>query len=489
MLKRLGALLLILTLAVPTSAFAVGSGAFENASFSARSIGQDNAVVAQADEAAAISYNPAGITQLKGFQVQSSQQFIGVSTFYKGNNGDTTQSGGTLSYVPTAYATFNPGRLLNDRLVIGIGSDSPFGLSNKYDSSHPIAHYTGYENAIKMFTLKPVVAFKLHDRLSIGGGPVLYRAFDVSTKFAYPNRLAVAGLPDGTLRANLNGNTWGWQMGILAKPIDKHQFGFYFRSPVVLRLHGRVRVENGANGALGLGPNNFETGAGAKMNLPLNMTWAYAYKPTDKWTIEADFGYTRWSIHRRLYIHADPVNAIDDQILRGVGNQDKDYQDGYAVHIGGNYKMTPKWTVMGGAGFYWSIIPQDHWTPAVPDSNRLTFGLGSGYQITSWLQADLAYYVGLNLRRKIDNGVLDTVGQSLDGRYFSYIHGIYATISYKWENLLRPNEGDSYEKVPSPDEGSKRPQVNFIKPQEKAMEESLKAQSNTETPRKRRYVK
>ncbi len=489
MFKRLGALLLVLTLMVPTSAFAVGSGAFENASFSAKSIGQMNAVVAQGDEPAAISYNPAGITQLKGFQAQSSQQFIGVSTFYKGNNGDSTQSGGTLSYVPTGYMTFNPGRLLNDRLVFGIGSDSPFGLSNKYDSSHPIAHYTGYENAIKMFTVKPTVAIKLHDKLSIGGGPVLYRAFDVSTKFAYPNRLAVAGLRDGTLRANLNGNTWGWQMGILAKPIEKHQLGFYFRSPIHLRLHGRVRVENGANGALGLGPNNFETGAGAKMSLPLNMTWAYAYKPTDKLTIEADFGYTRWSIHRRLFINTDPVNAIDDAVLAGVAKQGKDFSDGYSIHLGSNYKVNPKWTVMGGTGFYWASIPQEHWTLAIPDSNRLSFALGTGYQFTDWLGLDFSYYAGLNLRRKIDNGKLDAVGQSLDGRYFSLVHGIYATLSYKWENLLRPNEEDSYGKFPSPDEGSTRPQVNYIKPEEKAMEESLAAQGNKASSRKRTYVK
>lgn len=482
MLKRFFYLVLALTFIAPAPAFAVGSGAFENASFSAKSIAQLNAVVAQADEPAAISYNPAGLTQLKGLQAQTSQDFIGVSTFYKGRNGDTTQSGGTLSYVPTGYLTFNPGRLLNDRLAFGIGTDAPFGLSNKYDSVHPIAHYSGYENAIKMFTVKPVVAFKISDKYSIGGGPVLYRAFDVSTKFAYPNILTgVPGLPDGTLRANLNGNTWGWQMGVLAKPWEKHQFGFYFRSPVNLRLHGRVRVENGANGSLGLGPRNFETGAGAEMPLPLNMTWAYAYKPTEKLTIEADFGYTRWSIHRRLYIRTDPVNAIDDGILTALGNQDKDYNDAYSLHLGSNYKVTPKWTVMAGTGFYWAVIPQDHWAPAIPDSNRLQFSLGTGYQFTDWLQFDLAYYIGLNLRRKIDNGSLDAVGQTMDGRYFSYIHGIYASLTYKWESLFA---GSSSSGVPSASEGGREiPAVRILEPESRdaAMDSALSAQG--------RYVK
>lgn len=488
MKKLLACLLLFSLLLTPELAYAVGSGAFENASFSAKAIGQANAVVAQADEAAAISYNPAGITQLKGLQLQTSQDFIGVSTFYKGNNNDTTQSGGTLSYVPTAYMTFNPGRLLNDRLVLGIGTDSPFGLSNKYDSSHPVAHYIGYENAIKMFTVKPVVALKLTDKISIGGGPVLYRVFDVSTKFAYPNSLTGFALPDGTLRANLNGNTWGWQFGVLAKPTEKHQVGFYFRSPANVRLHGRVRVENGGNGSLGLGPRNIETGAHAEMALPLNMTWAYAYKPTKKLTLEADFGYTRWSIHRRLYIGTDPTNAVDDAILPALGNQDKDYSDGYSLHMGTNYQATPKWNVMGGMLFYWASIPADHWNVAIPDSNRLGFTAGTGYDITSWLKFEMAYLASFNLRRKIDNGALDALGQTMDGRYFSYIHGIYLTLTYKWEDLLRPKEGAvAASSSPQVSEVSKAQEnelqkVKIIRQQQKQQQQQRQQQQQKRRP-------
>jgi long-chain fatty acid transport protein len=455
-MNKLAPCLIILSLLIsPSHVYAVGSGSFENASFSAESIGQVNAVVAQGDEPAAISYNPAGIIQLHGFQVQGSQNFIGMTTFYKGRNDDTTQSGGTLSYVPTAYATLHPGHLLGDRVAFGIGTDSPFGLANKYDSAHPVAHYVGYENAIKMFTVKPVAAIKLHEKLSVGAGPVFYRTFDVSTKLAYPNLLLGGAFPDGTLRANLNGNTWGWQMGVLAKPHEKHQLGFYFRSPALLRLHGRVRVENATVGG------NFETGAGAKLNLPMNMTWAYAFKPTEKLTIESDFGYTRWSTLERLFIRTDSVNANDNALLAAVGHQAKDYDDGYSIHLGTKYRATEKWTLTAGSAFYWSVIPQDHWNVAIPDSNRLSFGAGTGYEFTKWLKMDLSYYVGLNLRRKIDNGSLDATGHTMDGRYFSYIHGIYISMTYKWEDLFnRDKNSGSYE----PNQKTETPNVKLINP-------------------------
>jgi long-chain fatty acid transport protein len=418
-------------------AFAVGSGGFENASFSAKSIAQSNAVVAQADEPAAISYNPAGITQLKGFQVQTSQDFIGANTFYSGANDNTTQSGGTLNYVPTAYATINPGKILNDRLTIGVGSDAPFGLANKYDSTHPVARYVGFENAIKMFTVKPVVAVKLHDKLSIGAGPIFYRVFDVSTRLAYPNQLLAGGLPDGQLRAGLRGNAWGWQLGALAKPHEQHHFGFYFRSPTHVDLKGRVTVEGAGGGVDALGPAFFQTAAYGKMALPLNMTWAYAFRPTPKLKLEADFGYTRWSIHRRLYINTASVNpATHDILLAAVGKQDKDYSDGYSLHLGSDYQVNQKWNVMGGMLFYWASIPADHWNVVVPDSNRLGFTLGTGYSITDWLKLEISYLSSFNLRRKIDNSTLDALGQTMDGRYFSYIHGLYITLTYKWEEAF-----------------------------------------------------
>ncbi|MBI3999276.1 MAG: outer membrane protein transport protein, partial [Candidatus Omnitrophica bacterium] len=243
------AVVLVPLLSFSNYLYAVGSAGIENASFSAKSLGQANAVVAQADEPAAISYNPAGIVDLPGLQIQPNLHFISAFTFFKSRTPDTVpgeKSSATVVPVPTGYMTLNPGELLGNRIAFGIGSDSPFGLSNKYDAGHPIVQYAGWRNWFKMYTIKPVVAVKLFDWLSIGGGPMWYRVYDWGGIQAYPNRLILgAGAADGQVRLNLSGNHWGWQMGVLAKPHKKHQFGFYFRSPVVVGTSGLAKVERG----------------------------------------------------------------------------------------------------------------------------------------------------------------------------------------------------------------------------------------------------
>lgn len=415
----------------PKTVLAVGSGAFENASFSAASLGQGNAVVAQGDEPAAISYNPAGVVQLKGVQAQGSGILLGVFTHRTGTNGDEDQSGSTHSFIPTAYLTVNPGKILNDRLAFGIGSDSPFGLSNRYDSAAPYVHYTGYSNYLKMYTIKPVMSLKLTDKIMVGGGPMYYRVFDFGGVQAYPNQALGLPLPDGQVRINESGNSWGWQLGALVKPTWQHSFGFYFRSPVHMRTRGLIKVENATIGG------NFETGGDTKIAFPLNMTFGYAYRPTKRSLVEADFGYTRWSTFERTYFNHAPVGNSNDAILNAIGTVDRDFNDGYSLHLGGHYDTTDKLTLRGGSFFFWASVPADHWVPSIPDANRLAFTFGPSYKISKHLTFDASYLAEFALRRKIDNGISESLGTSVDGRYFSYIHGVYLTLTYKWEDFSK----------------------------------------------------
>jgi long-chain fatty acid transport protein len=339
-------------------------------------------------------------------------------------------SSGTISPVPTGYVTINPGRLLWDRVAFGVGMDSPFGLNNKYDSNDPAVHYTGWRNYLKMFTVKPVMAIQFFDWLSIGGGPMYYRIYDFGTILAYPNQLLGFPFPDGQLRLNTSGNSWGWQLGVLLKPHKKHQFGFYFRSPVHLKLKGQIKVENATIGG------NFETGAYTKLNLPLNFTWAYAFKPNDRTTIEADFGFTRWSIFKRLYINADPVNPFDDAILAALGRVDTDYRNGFSLQLGGNHQLTKKLTLRGGSWFFWTPVPKTHFRPAVPDSNRLGFSLGASYEVFKHLLFDAAYSNVFVLRRNVDNNLSEVLGTTVDGKYFSYIQEFVFSFTYQWDNFF-----------------------------------------------------
>lgn len=467
MMKRylwIGIFIALISLA-PASVFAAGSGGYENASFSAKQLGLGGTGTATPDEPASISYNPAGIADLPGVQVQADANFISMMTFKHNDVTGDTRSAGTLSLVPTGYVTINPGKIFQNKLGLGVGFDSPFGLMNKYRSSNAAIHYTGWNNYLKMYAIKPTIAYKFTDKISVGGGPVWYRVSDFGGVQGYPNNYATMpfiNTPDGQVRLNTSGNHWGWQLGTLIKLTPKHRFGYYFRSPVVVKTSGLAKVENSNIPAgapfFGAGLRNFETGVHTKVTLPMNMTWAYAYQPTEKTHYEADFTWSHWSSYKRQYFVADPSgNATDDAILKGIGAADKDYHDGYGIQLGASHKFTDKLTLRGGSWFYFTPVPQKSFIPAVPDSNHLAVSLGAGYEINKYLTADLCYYNAFYFRRRINNDVGENaklLNSSVDGAYTTYSQGFTISLTMKWDDIfprggVKKDAGPSIEMKPA----------------------------------------
>lgn len=436
-------LLCVLMLPFNNSAvFAVGSGGFENATFSARSLGQAGATVAQADEVAAVSYNPAGLVQLDGLQAQTSVGMVSSFTFYDSETQGSTRSTGTISAFPLGYFSVNPGDTLGGRVALGVGADTPFGLSKKYRSDHPIARYTGYDTWLNMYSVKPAISIKAHEKLLLGAGPVYYRIFDFGGVQRYPNALIAGGLADGQVRLDeFKGNAWGWQLGALFKPHPKHQFGYYFRSPVTVKTSGLIKVEKAFIGG------NFETGGKAKIDLPLNMTWAYAYKPSKKTTLEVDFGFTRWSAHKRLFIDAAPVNSTDDAVLAAIGKSNKDWRNSFSLHLGGNRKINDKLTVLG--GWYWMTapVPKTHFLPSVPDSNRMAVSVGIEYDISRYLSLGITHMSIFNFKRNVNNSISETLGTSVDGDYSGYTQDVVFSISYSWDDVFKKDEAKINEAI------------------------------------------
>ncbi|MFH0985360.1 MAG: outer membrane protein transport protein [Candidatus Omnitrophota bacterium] len=443
----------------PSSAFAVGSGGYENASFSAKQLALGGAGTASPDEPAAISYNPAGIADLPGVQFQTNANFISLITYKDNNRTGDTHSSGTLNLVPTGYMTVNPGKMFCDRLGLGVGFDSPFGMMTKYNSNDPAVHYAGWNNYLKMFSIKPTIAYKVTDKISVGAGPVWYRITDFGGVQGYPNNLITAPFgvtsPDGQIRINTSGNHWGWQLGTLIKLTPKHRLGYYFRSPVIVKTSGLAKVENSNVPAAfgGLGLRNYETGVHTKVTLPMNMTWAYAYQPTEKTHYEADFTWSHWSLYKRQYFVADPSgNVRDDTILNNIRSADKDYRDSFGIQLGVSHKLTKKLTLRGGSWFYWTPIPNKSFIPAVPDSNHLAISLGAGYEINKYLTADICYYNSFYFTRSINNSIGENaalLNSSVDGDYYSYSQAFTISLTAHWDDIFPRAFGSKGPEAPS----------------------------------------
>ena len=143
--------------------------------------GMGNAFAAQADDASALYYNPAGMTQLRGVHILTGALFVGGTTnFTSSSTGQTTTGDrdGAVAWPPPAhlYIVANLKDIGFDALekwTAGVGVTVPFGSLTRYPRENPFSTAV-YYNTNPLLDIKPTVAYKLNDYLSFGLGADIY---------------------------------------------------------------------------------------------------------------------------------------------------------------------------------------------------------------------------------------------------------------------------------------------------------------------------
>src|SRR2546422_9213659 len=139
-----------------------------------------NAFAAQADDASAIFYNPAGMAQLRGVHQLAGVELVNVHTRFRSSTGETTENdlGGPFGFPPPAqlFLTATPRDLglpwLGD-LAVGIGLQNLFGFATRYPENGPLR--TAVTSAsLPLLDIKPTIAYRLTDWLSLGVGADIF---------------------------------------------------------------------------------------------------------------------------------------------------------------------------------------------------------------------------------------------------------------------------------------------------------------------------
>ncbi len=443
-MKKLISILILTLFIFPTSLFAVGSSGFENASYSAKTLAQSNAVVARPQDGSTVLFNPAGLTELPGIQTNLGLQNLDLRVFHTNKlTGDFNQNNAKLLLIPSFYLSANPGKLMDDRFAFGVGVNSPFGLSSSFPSIG-MGRYTGWKNYLKMIATTMAGAVKVNDKLSIGAGATNYWAYKYGQYLNYPNAniLGAPGTPDGRAWLNTDGYGWGWNFGILFKPKPKHRVGFSFRSKSDVDVHGQVKIDDLVAG-LAQGYDtapHFVSGAHSQLHLPQNFTLGYAYEPSEKWAVEFDFGLTGWSIFKDQDYEFDRNNAT----LRGLGTIPRDYEDTFSFNMGGHRRINNKTDLQAGFFFYQAAAPKKHFDNFLPDTHRYGWTIGTSYNVTDRLRIDFCYLFMLWARRDISNPQIPAKGgENIDGRYTSILHGAFISLNYQFDFPFEKQDRES----------------------------------------------
>ena len=214
-------ILLVLCLIFPSLAFCHGWAGYEQG---AKAHGMGGAFTGLADDATAVYFNPAGITQLEGTQVSFGFSIPTVEGKFKSAGSETDLERGTF-FIPNFYITSK----MNEKLSLGFGAYTIFGLGFEWPDSFEGRFAPGGKNAqLTTLTLSPVVAYQVTDKLSLSlGGRVEYADLKLENKiFLGP------GAPE--VSSEISGDDFGyaWNAAMLYKFSDSFSAGLNYRSKI-----------------------------------------------------------------------------------------------------------------------------------------------------------------------------------------------------------------------------------------------------------------
>jgi long-chain fatty acid transport protein len=353
---------------------------------SASGAGQASAFTAQADDASAVYYNPAGMTQLRGVQFSLGTILLGGQTSFISPTGVTVRGdvGGSVAYPPPSnfYVTANLKDLgVNSlgNLTVGLGVLSPFGTLTRWPENGPFATAIT-RAALELIDIKPTMAYKVNDQLSIGLGADVYTFASfwgqgrAETKFLSSGG---PGLPPFGAPLEINGRDTaaGFNTSLMYTPFRNAEgkplvnVGFVYRSQATLHLDGLLLV-NGTPVA----------NASTTFVLPQVFTGGIALWPVrdaaHEWKLEVDVDYTGWKSFRNTDVHLSTGTTILFP---------QNWRSTYTAMVGTEYKwlkpaLLPAWEVALRGGYWYTQtpIPDSSFSPVVPDTDSHAISVGLG---------------------------------------------------------------------------------------------------------------
>jgi len=372
----------------------------------ARSSALAGAVVARADDLSAIFYNPAGLVQLPKIQIMG-----GFTTFipqaeivtHLGPRATSNQLQSRVSLAPHLFASYQVG----DRVWLGLGLNSPFGLGIEYKANWP-GSINIIQATIQTLNLNPTIAVKVWDCLSVGAGlDIMY--FSLNLKRTLPLPLL------GPQEMDLQGGSWGlgFNLGLLFKPLNYLAVGVSYRSQVRQQVEGKARFH--PFGA-------FDSDASGSIILPDMIFAGIMVRPLQQLSLEGSIIWTHWDLFKRLDIKFS--NALCTL------SEPKQWHNTWRGQLGVEFKALTWLDLRAGYAFENEPMPDRFADYLVPSTDRRhNFSAGAGFRWRA-LTLDLAYVMVLMMDRTVDNsqaaGVLPS---DFQGRLSQVV---VASVGYKF---------------------------------------------------------
>ncbi len=363
----------------------------------AEAIGRGNAFVATADNPAALYYNPAGITQLEGQNVQVGSLFyLNIYADYVSPGGQKFENKHEIVPVPNVDYVFTP---KDQPFSFGLGVHAPFGLGMEWPDDAPFRN-NGLKAELTYITISPVIAWKPFSTLSIAAGPT----------FNYSEAELVQGVIMSPLQFRFKGHDWayGFNAGALWQPHPMWSFGAKYFSATTMAYDGSASFEPNP----GFLPTPFPTKTHLKF--PQIVVVGVSFRPTPDWNIEFDADWADW-------------DQVKDLRIDNVATTPLNWESSFFYEFGVTRQLGKGYYASIGYFFSQASTPSQYYTPLVPDTDLHVGTLGFGYKGQHWSWAVAGELIGGDYRN-----VQSTVNPSVNGKYRLFTPTLAISLGYRF---------------------------------------------------------
>lgn len=347
------------------------------------------------DDLSAVHYNPAGMTLLSGTRMQATGTWVAVNLDYEGDSGQSENGRLKGQIIPAGFITHQ----INDSLWAGLGLTVPYGMGTEYGEGWE-GKSRGTESMILTFDINPNLAWKVNEKLSVGGG--------ISLQYAK----AELGMGMGPMQANVKGDSWawGWNVGLMFQPVETVRLGLAYRSHIAHNAEGHTDVK---------GLLNLTSDMKVRIKTPDTVTLSATWEATDALRLSGTARWSKWSNFRSLNVQ----NLDLAGTKLGTTVVENNWDDTWFFSVGADYKLNGQWTVRGGVAYDQGPVENQYRMAVIPDTDRVWFSGGASYKYTDNLTFDFGatYIKGVG-----DTDLYNKVGgkkigefKSLDSYIFS----------------------------------------------------------------------
>jgi len=369
----------------------------------ARAMGMGLAFAAVADDPSAIFFNPAGLGWQKHFEAEIGSSFITkVEGEFEGANpypglGREEKEHKSTYTLPTFYGVAP----LTSEINFGLGIFEQYGLAFRWDNAEvftgsdattPVSpssfsgRFVSQNAVIQSVDINPVFSFQPIPAFAFAvGADVRFSKVQLERNSAVINPFtnSVVDVAHIKLNSDLTDNHgWGWNAGILIRPVPQFSIGAAYRSKIKIDYEGTAKFDQRFTGNAqldGIVASQLPKGehpVQTTIDFPESVNLGAAIGLPAQWTVSLEGDWTKWERFKSLDI------VFPDLTGRDLHRQ-QNWENSWAYRVG----VEKKWSLWAlRFGYYRDNTPQpvSNAGPILADNDRDAYTIGVGYNTPRW---------------------------------------------------------------------------------------------------------